>query len=138
MDLRIGTWNMRTVYKAGNLRAPTQLDSYRLHIVAIQETKWMGINVWDSKTHTILQSGKQNGKREFGVAFIVDEVTKRNIMAFTPINERMCTLRIKIKFFNYPSSVYTPPQRIVKRYRKRNFIVYWKEPMIVPHPTILK
>jgi exonuclease III len=63
MDLRIGTWNMRTLYKASNLRALTQLDSYQLHIIAIQETKWMGNNIWDTKTLTILQSGKQNGKR---------------------------------------------------------------------------
>jgi exonuclease III len=101
MDLSIGTWNVRTQYKAGNLRALTQqLDSFQLHIVAIQETKWMGSNIWDTKTHTILQSGKQNGKREFGVAFILDKVTKRNIMAFTPISVRMCTLGIKAKFFS--------------------------------------
>jgi hypothetical protein len=59
-------------YKASNLRALTQqLDMYELHTVAIQETKWVENNVSNTKTHTILQSGKQNGKREFRVAFIV-------------------------------------------------------------------
>jgi hypothetical protein len=97
MDLHIATWNVRTLYKGGNLRARTQqLDSYRLYIVAIQETKWMGNIIWDTKTHTIVESGKQNAKRDF----MVDKVTKRNIMAFTPINERMSTLRIKTKCFN--------------------------------------
>jgi hypothetical protein len=60
----------------------------------------MGNNIRDTKTHTILQCGKQKGKREFAVAFKVDKAAKRNIMAFTPINDRMCKLRIKTKFFN--------------------------------------
>jgi hypothetical protein len=101
MYLCIGTWNVRTLHKASNLRALTQqLDLYRLHIVAIQETKWIGNNIWDTKTHTILHSGKQNGKRECGVAFIVDKVTKRNIMAFISNNKRMCTLRKYPHFLN--------------------------------------
>jgi hypothetical protein len=87
-------------YKAGNLRALTQqLDLYRLHIVDIKKRNgWEIIN--GILRHTILQIGMQNGKRDFGVAFIVDKVTKRNSITFTPINEKMCKLRIKTKFLN--------------------------------------
>jgi hypothetical protein len=50
-------------------------------------------------THTIFQSGKSNGKREFGVAFIANKEMK-NILGFTPVSERICRLRVKIRFFN--------------------------------------
>jgi hypothetical protein len=53
--------------------------------MAVQETKWMGNEIWDTKKHTIFQSGKSNGKREFGVAFIVNKEMKKNILGFTPV-----------------------------------------------------
>jgi hypothetical protein len=55
-------WNEKTGYKAENLIAFTQLDSYQLHIIPLHETKCMGNNVWDTKTYNILQIEKQNGK----------------------------------------------------------------------------
>jgi hypothetical protein len=39
-----------------------------------------------TRTHTVLQSGKQKGKRGSVVAFIVDKE------AFTPVNERIYVL----------------------------------------------
>jgi hypothetical protein len=50
--------------------------------------------------HTILNSGKKQGTHEAGVAFIVDKVMKGNINNFDPINERICILCLKTKFFN--------------------------------------
>jgi hypothetical protein len=51
-------------------------------------------------------------EKEFGVAFIVHKVTKRNIMAFTSINKRICTLRIKTKFFTLSIiTVHVPTER---------------------------
>lgn len=42
----------------------------------------------------------KNNKLELGVAFIVKKGMKENILDFKPINERICLLRLKIKFFN--------------------------------------
>jgi exonuclease III len=93
MDLQIGTWNVKASCKTGSLKALLQqLQHYHMQITAIQETKWVGNNVYDTGTYTIMQSGKQKGKREFGLAFIVDKVTKNNILAFTPVNKRICVL----------------------------------------------
>jgi endonuclease/exonuclease/phosphatase family metal-dependent hydrolase len=52
------------------------------------------------KSHTLFYSGKEEGTREFGVAFIVDRNMKRNVLDFKAINERICVLRIKTKFHN--------------------------------------
>jgi exonuclease III len=100
MEMRFGARNVRTLFKTGSLKSLTQqLQKYQIKITAVQETKWMGNEIWDTKTHTIFQSGKSNGKREFGVAFIVNKEMK-NILGCTPVSERMCRLRVKTRFFN--------------------------------------
>jgi hypothetical protein len=71
-----------------------------MQITAVQETKWVGNEIWDTKTHTIFQSRKSNGKREFGVAFIVNKEMKKNILGLTPFSERICRLCVKTRFFN--------------------------------------
>ena len=57
----------------------------------------------------------------------------RNIMAFTRINERMRTLRIKTKSI---INVHAPTDD--SEQRKRNYTVNWKELTIVSHPMKLK
>jgi len=39
--LRIGNWNVRTLYKAGALQTLTEVvEKYNVHLVALQETRW--------------------------------------------------------------------------------------------------
>lgn len=99
-DLQIGTWTMRTLFKTGSLKSlQQQLQKYKISIAANQETKWTGNDIYDTKTHTIFKSGRDKGNREFGVAFIVNRDMKSNVLAFTPIDERICVLQIKTSFF---------------------------------------
>ena len=101
MEFEFGSWNVRTLNKPGGQRnLLSELTRYKIRIAAIQETKWLGSEIRDTKTHTILQSGKTHGSKELGVAFIVDKGIKANILDFQPVNERMCKLRIAAKFFN--------------------------------------
>jgi hypothetical protein len=37
----------------------------------------------------------------FGTAFLVDSKFNYMVIKFTPINERLCVIRIKGRFFNY-------------------------------------
>jgi len=50
--------------------------------------------------HTIFYSGKEKGTGEFWVAFVVERITKRNVLDFKAVGERMCIVRIKTKFHN--------------------------------------
>jgi exonuclease III len=101
MDMNLGTWNVRSLYKPGAFKAVVpQLQQYKTHIAAIQETKWHGKAIMDMKTHTILHSTKEEGRHEQGVAFIADNIVKNNILDFRAINERICILRVKTRFFN--------------------------------------
>jgi hypothetical protein len=40
-------------------------------------------------------------KHEFGTAFLVDSKFNHFVINFTPINERLCVIRIKGRFINY-------------------------------------
>jgi exonuclease III len=100
-ELIFGTRNMRTLFKTGALLSLlSQLQEYRLAITALQETIWQGKDIMDMKSHTLFCSGKEEGIRELGVAFVVERNMKRNVLDFKAVDERMCVLRIKTKFQN--------------------------------------
>jgi exonuclease III len=52
----------------------------------------------DSKDYTIFYSGNTNNA--FGTGFVVREDLKGVVVGFQPVSERMCTLRIRARFFN--------------------------------------
>jgi hypothetical protein len=54
----------------------------------------------DLKKHTICYSGKAEGNKEFGVAFVIEREFKSTIIDFKQISERICNLRIRTTFFN--------------------------------------
>ena len=40
-DMRFGTWNVRSLYRAGSLTAPArELARYKLDLVGVQEVRW--------------------------------------------------------------------------------------------------
>jgi exonuclease III len=41
MDMRFGTWNVRSMYRAGLLRAVAEeISKYKLDLVRVQELRW--------------------------------------------------------------------------------------------------
>jgi exonuclease III len=41
--MRFGTWNIRSLYKAGSLvRVSKELSKYKLDLVGVQEVRWEG------------------------------------------------------------------------------------------------
>jgi hypothetical protein len=79
-----------------------ELRKYKIAIAAIQETRW---------TKSTPQAFANNGyniytssltkKHEFGTAFFVGSKVNYLVTNFTPINKRLCILRVKGRFCNY-------------------------------------
>jgi exonuclease III len=43
MDMSIGTWNVRSFYRAGSLKTVSrELSRYKLDLVGMQEVRWEG------------------------------------------------------------------------------------------------
>ena len=41
MDIMLGTWNVRSLYRAGSLKAAArELAWYKLDLVGVQEVRW--------------------------------------------------------------------------------------------------
>jgi hypothetical protein len=41
MDMRFGTWNVRSMYKAGSLRTVAEeVSKYKVDLVGVQEVRW--------------------------------------------------------------------------------------------------
>ena len=107
-DLQLNSWNVRTLSGPGALSALVlELRHYKCNITAIQETKWTGQHVFECQRFTVFSSGATNGK--YGTGFIVDPRWAKHVIDWRPINERICVLRVKGKFFNYNIiNVYAP------------------------------
>ena len=129
-DLRLATWNVRTLHITGGLRMTiNELRKYKIAIAAIQETRWTKSTprAFVSSKYNIYTSSQTN-RHEFGTAFFVDSNLNHLVKNFTPINERLCILRIKGRFFNYSlSSTYMHQRTIRKRRPRTNFMNSWSE-----------
>jgi hypothetical protein len=94
-DLRLATWNVRSLYRPGGLRiAINELRKYKIAIAAIQETR---CNKLTPKAFT---SNGYSNNHEFGTVFPVDLKFNHMVKNFTPINEHLCVIRIKCRFFS--------------------------------------
>jgi hypothetical protein len=48
MDIEFGTWNVRTLYKAGSLKSLMhKIQQYQLKVIAIQEIRWFGKGIFE-------------------------------------------------------------------------------------------
>ena len=75
-----------------------QLKKYKVNIAAMKETKWTGNGTMKSDEHVVFYSGGQ--ERRNGTGFIIHRSLKPAVLKFKAINDRMCSLQIKAKFFN--------------------------------------
>jgi exonuclease III len=72
-DLKIGSWNVLSLYNTGALKMlQQQLDSYKLDSTAIQELRWLDKGVMEKWDHVIFYSC-QKKSHMFGTGFIVSK-----------------------------------------------------------------
>jgi len=96
--LRIGTWNVRTLYKAGALQSLTKVvEKYNIQILSLQETRWPGEGSVISGNMMFMYRGNENNKHENGVGFLIHKSIMPQIKQFIVVNERICYIRINMK-----------------------------------------
>jgi exonuclease III len=68
MDMRIGTWNVRNLYRARSLKTvATELAKYGLDLVALQEVRWDSGG--SEPGHYTFFYGNRNANQHLGADF---------------------------------------------------------------------
>jgi len=109
-DVRIGTWNVRTLLKTGSLELLTrEMDRCRIQLLGISETRWTGKGHFNtSEGHTVYFSGNNKGGQK-GVAFIANQHIAKRVLGYNPINDRLISMRLQAKPINITIiQVYAP------------------------------
>ena len=94
--MRFGTWNIRTLYRAGAAEELTQeLVEYTMDITAIQEIRWPGEGTLEQNGMIIIYGGNTQNKHELGTGFVIKKELWGNILNFKAVNDMISKLRIK-------------------------------------------
>ena len=69
MDMRFGTWKVRSLYRAGALDLVTRkIDKCRMDLVGVQKVRWEGSGILESGNYTLFYGeGNQEGTGFFFV-----------------------------------------------------------------------
>jgi exonuclease III len=71
MDMRFGTWNVRSLYRLGSLKTVSrELARNKLDLVGVQEVRWEGCGTKPVGEYTFLY-GKGNENHELGTGSCV-------------------------------------------------------------------
>jgi endonuclease/exonuclease/phosphatase family metal-dependent hydrolase len=77
-----------------------EVVKYKLDVVALQEIRWQGQGQIDKQEYSLFYSGPKRRTGLYGTGFIVPRRTRKSILEFEAVNERICKLRIRGKFRN--------------------------------------
>ena len=100
-NMNIGTWNMRSLFWSGARKVlHNELSKLDFNIVALQEMQLeSGIQKFDN--FALFHNGSESKKHEFGCGFYVRGKFLKYAKDFKIINERICYLRLKAKWFSF-------------------------------------
>jgi hypothetical protein len=80
----------------------------------------------DKKNYVILYGGHIGDKHAFGTGFYISRYSMDNLLAFEPVNERICKVRMKLKYYNLTLISLHALTEKKRKYPKNNCIVLWK------------
>ena len=71
--IRLGHWNVRTMYETGKLvQVTSEMRRFNLHVLGVSESRWTGSGRMKTTTgETVLYSGRDDDQHYEGVTIIL-------------------------------------------------------------------
>ena len=100
--IRIGFWNVRTVYETGKLgQVTTEMRRYKLHILGVSESRWTGSGRQTTTTgEAVLYSGREDNQHHEGVAMIPRKGMEKSLLEWKPVSSRPTRARLRGRHTN--------------------------------------
>ena len=99
---RIACWNVQTMYQSGkSAQIAKEMDRYNIEILGLSEVRWNTSGMTTISTgHTIIYSGNPNkgDPHEKGVGFLLNKTSKKSLLEWNPISQRIVTARFDTQF----------------------------------------
>jgi len=99
VPLKIGTWNVRTLFQAGKFdNLLMEMEELNVDIMGVSETRWTGSGKIVREKYTTIFSGGE--AHEYGVAITLKNHLAQSMMGYWPVNNRIIMCKIQAKPFN--------------------------------------
>lgn len=124
-DWKLGSWNVRTMLQAGKMQEiANEMLRFKLNVLALQEIRWKEAGKIDKLNYTLFFSGNAEKSGHAGTGFMISKDTRKLLLGFTPVNERLCSLRLKGKFNNVSIiSAYAPTENADEDDKEHFYII---------------
>jgi exonuclease III len=99
MDMRFGTWNVRSIYRSGSLKTVARVvRKYKLDLVGVQEVRWdKSGNEW-AEDYTFY--GVENEDHQFGTGFFVHKRIISAVRRVEFVSDRMTYIILRGRWCN--------------------------------------
>ncbi len=96
-----GTWNVQGL-STGKLEIVTRrMEEQDIGVLGLSETWWLNQGRFTTDDgFSVVYSGKETGKREHGVGFILNKTTAKSFLGYNPVSDRVISLRLQSHPFN--------------------------------------
>ena len=97
--IRIATWNVRTLHKAGKIdNVKKEMETMKVDNLGLSEVRWTGNGKINEDNKIIVYSG--GAKHERGVGVMMTKQVAEAMMGLWPVSDRIIMVKIKAASFN--------------------------------------